>query len=1086
MVRRARCGPDLLEIHEARVKKREDRRQVPDRRYTANGEPCLRAHQCCVGLAKGLASKGGGLFGVDRAAPGGDEQHRTLTGLSCKNDGLGDLIDLAPNRMGRINGGAGEGGFPDVDWQVGRFDGSTDTFQTFAHGGKMARCRAQCKAIDAAGIARESWRMTMEQMITRTPRAFNTDRGAEALEYMGQMPSGLAALIDGAAGSSPYLAGLIAKEADWLRAAFDDPDQAVAAEIARAQNAPPDQLKDRLRQAKRRVALMTALADLGGVWSLWQVTGALSDFADAACQAALRAGLLTQIRRGKLPGMGEEALEDAGGMVVLAMGKMGARELNYSSDIDLICLFDETRFEPDDFHDARSAFVRATREMCSILSDNTAQGYVFRTDLRLRPDPAVTPVCIAMEAAERYYESLGRTWERAAYIKARVAAGDADAGARFLKALTPFVWRKHLDFAAIQDAHDMRLAIREHKGLGGPITLPGHNMKLGRGGIREIEFFTQTRQLIAGGRDPELRKRPTVPALDVLATKGWLTTDVATELSDHYVAHRTVEHRLQMVNDAQTHSLPNSPEGFARIACMMGTDVDTLQTDLQRRLEAVHHLTEGFFAPDTKAEAQTHAFDDAILARWHTYPALRSDRSQALFDRLRPELLTRLSDAARPDEALLAFDGFLSGLPAGVQLFSLLDANTQLLDLLIDIVSASPALAQYLSRNAGVFDAVIGGDFFADWPGQTHLQADLRAQLHREADYEACLDRIRRWRNEWHFRIGVHHLRGLIDGTTAATQYADLARAVLVGLWPVVVDQFGERYGPPPGRGAVVLGMGSLGAGQLNAGSDLDLIVIYDPLDVDASSGKKPLATRPYYAKLTQALITALTAPMSQGRLYEVDMRLRPSGNQGPVATSWAAFQSYQRTEAWTWEHLALTRAAVVAGPEDLARDVEAFRAEVLGLPRTLETVAHDVADMRARIQAAKVPSSVWDAKIGPGRMQDIELMAQAGTLLMGSVARDTDAGLDAAVAAGLLNAADVADVKATYCLCCDIQQAAKLLTADPLEVKSLGQAGQDFLRRVAGADTLDDLTARLEQHFARADQAISAVLSPYTGDDAS
>ena len=355
--------------------------------------------------------------------------------------------------------------------------------------------------------------------ITRVPRIFTADQADDARRAMPHLAPELCTLVAGAGSVSPYLLDLMQKEAAWCEAAFDDPAAAVKAEIAGAGDVPDDQLASHLRQGKRRVALMTGLADLAGAWELEQVTAALTDFADAACQAALRAGLRAQIKRGKLPGMTAEDAETGAGMVVLAMGKMGAHELNYSSDIDLICLFDETRFETDDFHDARTAFVRATRAMSGTLNDLTGDGYVFRTDLRLRPDPAVTPVCMAMEAAERYYESLGRTWERAAYIKARPAAGDLGAGNRFLSALRPFVWRRHLDFAAIQDAHDMRLAIREHKGLGGPITLPGHNMKLGRGGIREIEFFTQTRQLIAGGRDADLRVRGTCEGLAVLAGK---------------------------------------------------------------------------------------------------------------------------------------------------------------------------------------------------------------------------------------------------------------------------------------------------------------------------------------------------------------------------------------------------------------------------------------------------------------------------------------------------------------------------------------------------------------------------------------
>jgi glutamate-ammonia-ligase adenylyltransferase len=921
---------------------------------------------------------------------------------------------------------------------------------------------------------------SLAAQITRSPRIYHRERAQDAAALLPDLTPDLRDMVSAAASTAPYLMALLEKEADWLTQAVENPEAALEANRDAAAELAPDRLADGLRQGKRRMALLTALADLGGVWSLEEVTGALTDYADAACGAALRAGLAAQIKRGKLPGMTMDDLADCAGMVVFAMGKMGARELNYSSDIDLICVFDESRFERDDFHAARSACVKATRTMSGTLSDITAQGYVFRTDLRLRPDPAVTPVCIAMEAAERYYESLGRTWERAAYIKARPAVGDIAAGERFLQSLRPFVWRRHLDFAAIQDAHDMRLAIREHKGLGGPITLPGHDMKLGRGGIREIEFFTQTRQLIAGGRDADLRARGTLAGLKVLAEKDWVPEKVAETLSDHYRAHRTVEHRLQMVQDAQTHTLPRSDADFARLAAMMDMDVKDLQDELHSRLQAVHDLIESFFAAtreEPEAARPAHQFDTSVLDRWPSYPALRSERGADIFGRLKPLLLDRLAQSAKPDEGLLAFDGFLAGLPAGVQLFSLLRANPQLGDLLVDIVATSPALAAHLSRNSGVFDAVIGGDFFSDWPGQAKLTEMLHAHLAEEADYELRLDGTRRWAREWHFRIGVHLLRGLIDAATASRQYAELAQAVLQALWPVVVDQFATRHGPPPGRGAVILGMGSLGAGRLTPTSDLDMLVIYDADGVDTSQGRRPLATRTYYARLTQAMITAMTAPMAQGKLYDIDMRLRPSGNQGPVATSLASFESYQKEQAWVWEHLALTRARVIAGPEDLGRDVEALREEILRRAAPRDKVLGEVAKMRQRIAAARSPAGPLDAKTGAGRLQDIELFAQAGALIGGTGAREIDAGLAAARAAGVIDAKAEAALSAAYTDAWTLICATRLLSAKPIDAEAMGQAGASFLCRVLGCEGLSALEAKVQTDYANAAEIISAAL---------
>jgi glutamate-ammonia-ligase adenylyltransferase len=919
--------------------------------------------------------------------------------------------------------------------------------------------------------------------ITRVPTAFEPDLGQDALNVLPSLEGQQAELIYGVAGCSPYLKGLILKEAKWLQGALEGPDAAVADLFEALPQIDAKAMPAVLREAKRRIALLTGLADLGGVWSLEKVTQVLTQFADLAVNSALRTCIAAEIARGKLPGMTQDNIEDAGGMTVLAMGKMGAFELNYSSDIDLICLFDETRFEPDDFHDARSSFVRATRRMAAMLNDLTGDGYVFRTDLRLRPDPGVTPVCMAMEAAERYYESLGRTWERAAYIKARPCAGDITAGEGFLNTLTPFVWRKHLDFAAIQDAHDMRLRYREHKGLGGTMKLPEHNMKLGRGGIREIEFFTQTRQIIAGGRDPELRVRGTVEGLKVLRAKGWVPDDAARELTDHYRAHREVEHRLQMVRDAQTHSLPNSDEGFARLAAFMGREDAELRRDLKQRLEAVHELTEGFFAPDAKSAPQSHAFDKDVVAHWQTYPALRSERAVEIFERLKPDFLERLAKAAKPDEALLAFDGFLSRLPAGVQLFSLFEANPQLIDLLIDIVGTAPALARHLSRNASVFDAVIAGSFFDEWLGVDALSAELTDILARESDYEHQLDATRRWAKEWHFSIGVHHLRGIASAEQIAARYAELAEACLQALWPFVVQHFAQKHGVMPGRGAVIVGMGSLGAGRLNATSDLDLIMIYDADGVEMSQGKRPLPVRQYYARLTQAMVTAMTAPMAQGRLYEVDMRLRPSGTQGPVATSWQSFKDYQQNKAWLWEHLALTRARVIAGEGSLGEDVEALRCEMVSRARAPEMVLSEVAKMRLRIQAAK-QAAFWDGKLGAGRLQEIELIGQAGLLGGGSDARSIEIGLEQTVALGWLAPEQSVALARSYRLFWQMQLSTKLLSEQVIDDEQMpdviGLGGLAFLLRETGFDSLDNLRTGVAETAKDAAQVLHAVLSTY------
>src|SRR6056300_144932 len=630
--------------------------------------------------------------------------------------------------------------------------------------------------------------MTFDTRRNTTLAPFDPEMAQDVADHLpidGDLRSFLAAV----AGSSPYLKTLMLRELDWLPAMLDDPETAISDEFARLRQITGPEVVRELRIGKRRVALTTALCDLGGVWELEQVTQTLTDFADLAVQQAWAQAAGRELARGRIPGFAADHDPSDLGYFILAMGKMGAGELNYSSDIDLICLFDESRFDPSDFYQARSSLIKATKDMSGLLNDLTGDGYVFRTDLRLRPDPAVTPVCMGVEAAERYYESLGRTWERAAYIKARVCAGDQFAGEAFLKSIHPFVWRKHLDFAAIQDAHAMRLGYREKIGQSRITTISGHNVKLGLGGIREIEFFTQTQQLIAGGRDPDLRVRGTKDGLQQLAVKGWITTDLADGLYQYYRDHRKLEHRLQMVNDAQTHDLPSTDAGFERLAVMMNTAPGALKTALKDRFETVHDLTEGFFAkapaPEPTAAEET-ADEEKITQSWHSYPALRSERAYTLFQELRPELMAQLRAASFPDQALVAFDRFLSKLPAGVQLFSLFRANPQMIDLLIDILGTAPSLSEYLSQNVQVLDAVIGGSFWDDWPGEAELRDQLIWRLTAETDYERQLDLSRRWSKEWHFRIGVHVLRGLIDAGQAGREYADLARATLGGIWPSV------------------------------------------------------------------------------------------------------------------------------------------------------------------------------------------------------------------------------------------------------------------------------------------------------------
>ncbi|MHA3913565.1 bifunctional [glutamine synthetase] adenylyltransferase/[glutamine synthetase]-adenylyl-L-tyrosine phosphorylase [Halovulum sp. GXIMD14793] len=922
--------------------------------------------------------------------------------------------------------------------------------------------------------------MSFADQITAAPIPFDADIAAEIKSNFSDLSGPMRDLVVGTAASSRFLCGVIRKEADWLRdLAAGDVDEVLARTLVIEGNG-FDALSTALRRAKQRAALLIGLADLGGVWSLDQVTGALTALADASVQTALSYLVNAEQARGKLP----ETDRPDGGLFAIAMGKMGAGELNYSSDIDLILLFDESLYPGEDYPDIRKSFVRITQRMVKLLSDNTADGYVFRTDLRLRPDPSVTPVCIGMGAAERYYETQGRTWERAAMIKARIAAGDQQAGEAFLEALTPFVWRKNLDFAALQDAHDMRLRIRKHKGLGGPLTLPGHDVKLGRGGIREIEFLAQTQQLIHGGRDPGLRDRRTLVTLADLADRGWLPAEMRDALSAAYVEHRTLEHRLQMIDDAQTQTYPTEEPARRRVAALCGrSDFAAFEAELTERFAAVHTMTEAFFVPQQTQEEDDPwcGFDDPEAARdtaaaWNTIPALRSARAEEIFARLEPMLAPRLADAPRPMEALAQFDVFLRGLPAGVQLFSLFEANPKLMDLLVEICATAPRLAEYLGRNARVFDAVLDPGFFEPTPDAAALGAALSLQLADSTDYETVLDAARRWQKERRFQIGVQLLRRLINPYEAGVAYSALAEATLFALLPHVTREHARRYGNAPGQGAAVVAMGKLGSREMTATSDLDLIVIYDaPLDA-ISDGPRGLMAGPYYAKLTQALISALTAQTAEGTLYPVDMRLRPSGRQGPVATGLTAFRTYQKEEAWTWEHLALTRARPLAGPAHLMAQIREAIDTVLAEPQDTQKVIHDTGDMRRRLFEAnsKAADNPWEVKLGPGRMLDIELLLQAGALLSGGMSQSPRDMAAALAKSSWLDASDAGGLSAALELYTAVQQIARLCLGGRIEAGRTGRGLWQLLCHATDHPSAEALQAALADAAARAGDIIT------------
>jgi glutamate-ammonia-ligase adenylyltransferase len=811
-------------------------------------------------------------------------------------------------------------------------------------------------------------------------------------------------LLAGTFGASSYLSGLIERNPAALLETLATAPETRFAELCRKVSAAASagSMADAMRALrvfKNDIALLVALCDLGGAWPVMTVTRYLSEAADAAVSAAVRFVFAQARAKGDWLGT------DAEGYIVLGMGKYGAFELNYSSDIDLIVFYDLARIRLRGSVEVQHFFVRLTRDLVRLLHERTGDGYVFRTDLRLRPDPGSTPLALSTEAALNYYESFGQNWERAALIKARAVAGDLAAGADILKGLAPFIWRKYLDFAAIADIHAMKRQIHAVRGFA-TIGVAGHDIKVGRGGIREIEFFVQTQQLIAGGRQPELRTPETLVALERLQQRGWITAQARDELGEAYRALRSVEHRLQMVADEQTQTLPDDPDKLEQLAHFCAfPDAGAFAAALTRELERVQghyarlfedspELTSGganmVFAgeaddPGTVAAlaAMGYARPSAVIAAvrgWHhgRYPAVRSARARELLTEVQPLLIAALADTADPDLALMGFDRFLSELPSGVQLFSLLKQNPNLLGLIAAIMGTAPRLARILSKRRRILDAVLAPGFFGSLPAQQELERIIAAELAGASSYEDVLDRARLVANEQAFLIGVRVLTGTITAGQAGGAYALLAERMIEAMQGAVEREMEKAHGRVPGGAAVVVAMGKLGGREMTAASDLDLLVIYD-FDPRASQsdGARPLAPTQYYARLTQRLISAFTSQTAEGKLYDVDMRLRPSGQKGPVATQLSSFIHYQDREAWTWEHLALTRARVVSGPPALRVTVEEAIRKVLARPRDAWKIAADVRDMRALIEREKGSADIWDLKQVRGGLVDLEFIAQ-------------------------------------------------------------------------------------------------------------
>ncbi|RVT42441.1 bifunctional [glutamine synthetase] adenylyltransferase/[glutamine synthetase]-adenylyl-L-tyrosine phosphorylase [Sphingobium algorifonticola] len=778
-----------------------------------------------------------------------------------------------------------------------------------------------------------------------------------------------------------------------------DVDAALSQALAAGQGT--DSVAQGLRRVRGGLALVTAIADLAGLWSLDRVTAVLSDFADFALESAIAAAFA-------------ERYPDAPvrGLTVVALGKHGSRELNYSSDIDPIVLFDPDTLPHSAREEPVEAAVRLTRRICDLLSARDADGYVFRVDLRLRPSPEVTPVALPVNAAISYYESVALGWEQAAFIRARVAAGDRALGDGFLSAIRPFLWRRSLDFGAIDAITDISRRIRDHYAQGQAFG-PGYDLKRGRGGIREVEFFAQVHQLIHGGRDPSLRPGATRAAVRALGAAGTIAPEVAAHLDDAYVLLRTIEHRLQMVDDRQTHALPQQPAALDNVArlhgladgaallALLGPAVTWVGNNYDRlvRADSVEHLSH---EPDgLAAQLIAMGFGDAQvplarIAHWRdgSIRALRSPAARQALEDLLPALMRALAQAPDPATALNRLDDMIGRLPSAINFFKLLAARPALVQLLAEILSHAPTLADALGKRAELLDGLIDASAF-DPPPAVPVLIDQIGRLEPGEDYQTLLDRVRARVGDRRFALGAQIVRGTADPLDVAQGYSRVAEAAIDVLTRATVAAFEEAHGRVPGGELVILALGRLGGGALTHASDLDLIYLFTGDFAAESDGAKPLGATLYFNRLAQRVTNALTVQTGSGPLYDVDTRLRPSGAQGLLAVSFDSFARYQREAAWAWEHLALTRARPVFGSAPARTALQAIIADTLAMPRDMQALARAAIGMRGDIATHKPPAGPLDVKLVPGGLVDLEFLVHVTQFL-------TRSGFDPSIRAAL------------------------------------------------------------------------------------
>ena len=810
----------------------------------------------------------------------------------------------------------------------------------------------------------------------------------------------------------------------------------------------PDAMKT-LRKAKQQTHLCLAAADLSGQWPVMQITAAMTEFADAACRAALKYAL-------HAAGLKQD------GIFLIALGKMGAGELNYSSDIDFAAFYDRDVFNGGE-RGPGDAAARIVKHVVKLLDAVTGDGYVLRTDLRLRPDPRSTPVAVSTSMAELYYESVGQNWERMVWIKARAVAGDAETAAAFLKTMQSFVWRQHLDYWAINDIQAIKAMINA-SGDRNNLDLPNADVKLGAGGIREVEFFAQTQQLILGGRDPELRLPDTLGVLAALTERGVVAEATCTDLVTAYQSLREIEHRIQMRQDEQTHSLPADDDTRADIAALCGISLAELDESLKALRQKVHDIYQALFHKGDETEADpefgnlvfTGVDDDPgtvetlsrfgfsnpsriidTIRHWHRghTPATRTVRGRELLTSILPALLSDMGQTGEADQAFGYFCSFFEALPSGVQTLSMLKAEDDLRRDLIATLALAPRLGTMLGRKPNLLEAL--------------LQRGLitTPEISPATSFDHAMDAARLYVRDRAFLLGHDLLHGRVEARKSASAFSDLADWTIQSMAIAAEAECTKRFGPPPGDWCVAA-LGRLGGQAMTAASDLDIMVLYEPRDSDASAQ--------WFTRFTQRLITALSAPTAEGSLYEVDMRLRPSGRSGPVAVRLSSFEAYYLEKAWTWELMALTRLRPIADQNGLGERVVGACEAIFTAPRDGETLRRDALDMRGRLAREKPGSGLWDLKLGAGGLVDLEFIVQHALLMLANkaaAAPHVPSAINLLESAGQLAAPEAETLLSGYEFLSSLQQVQRLALSDHIDPGALPIGLKERLARAVGVE---------------------------------